>query len=103
MNSFTSVVRKATVCNNGVILSIQASNFHYCSPRRNLESKCYYEFEVGYISDSNNNRIAAPESWKEYAEDGTLLSNVFAYVPKQLIVDFIKENGGIKYSEFDCF
>lgn len=49
--------------------------------------------EVGFISDLNGNRITPPDSWREYA-DGAFPNDVYAYVPVQLINEFIQANGG---------
>lgn len=83
---FKATVRPAIVLANGVSLSVQASSFHYCSPRN--DSGPYYEFEVGFISDKKQNRITPPETWREYA-DGDFPNDVYGRVPKKLVVDFI--------------
>lgn len=79
---------KRILCKDGVTLSVQASESHYCSPRENFGP--YSEVEIGFPS------IAPPESWMEYCEDKDApTSTVYAYVPIQLVVDFIDEHGGI--------
>lgn len=76
---------------NGVSLSVQASEDHYCSPRENKGP--YYEVEVGFPS------IDPPDSWESYF-DGCWdthdrKQSVYGYVPIDMVVDFINENGGL--------
>lgn len=79
------------VCNDGVSLSIQASEFHYCTPRDNEGP--YSHKEVGFISDKEGNSMAPPVTWTEYAED-EFPSDVYGWVPVELIEAFIVEHGG---------
>lgn len=81
-----------TVCTNGTRFSIQASRLHYCSPRSDFGP--YDSVEIGFIQDADGNKVAAPESWIEYAEDGGVLSDVFGYVPVRLVEEFIESCGG---------
>lgn len=81
-----------TICKNGVRLSVQASRFHYCSPRE--DEGPYSSVEVGFITGPDTSRIAAPESWIPYAEDGNTFSSIFAYIPVELVEEFIAANGG---------
>ena len=81
-----------TICKNGVRLSVQASRFHYCSPRK--DKGPYSSVEVGFITGPDTSRIAAPESWIPYAEDGNTFSSIFAYIPVELVEEFIAANGG---------
>jgi hypothetical protein len=80
------MIRPAIVLANGVSLSVQTSSFHYCSPRTDLGR--HHEFEVGFIQDKKQNRITPPETWRKFA-DGDFPNDVYGYVPKQLIEDFI--------------
>jgi len=51
---------------NGIRISVQASELNYCTPRKNLKSEDYYSsFEVA-IFDSNNEFVTA-----DYIEDAT--------------------------------
>src|ERR1035437_8342823 len=52
-------IRPQIVCNDGVRLSVQASDGHYCSPRMNGLSP-YSQVEVGYPS------VRPPEAWRQY-------------------------------------
>ena len=77
------------VCADGVTLSVQASRTHYCSPR-----DCYGswdEVEVGFPS------VAVPE-WANYKDQQGKADTdtVFAYVPVELVREFIAAHGGEK-------
>lgn len=87
-----SFLKPATVLKDFVKLSIQTSEYHYCSPR---ENNCpYYDLvEVGFI-EKEGKRYPAPESWIPFAEEGHVLSDVFAYIPIELVNAFIAEHGG---------
>lgn len=91
------MTRNRTVCNDGVSLSIQASKYHYCSPRED-DAAPWYQVEVGYIRDINDKPLTPPDSWQEYA-DGDFPSSVYGYVPVELVAEFIKLHGGVKTGE----
>lgn len=77
-------------CANGVFLSVQASEHHYCSPRENKGP--WNSVEVGYPS------IAPPSTWEPYAEEWDDPTQcVYGYVPIELVLFFIATNGGINY------
>lgn len=57
-------IRPQITCKDGIHLSVQASDGHYCSPRRNGTGP-YFEVEVGYPS------IRPPKTWYKYF-DGEL-------------------------------
>lgn len=75
---------------DGTTLSIQASNTHYCSPRKTLEDyNNFEEFEIGFPS-------AEVEEIKEYAEDSSNYTNtVYGWVPKNVIDSIVKSRGGV--------
>lgn len=77
---------------NGPSISVQASKNHYCTPRDNFGP--YVNVEVGYPLDIDK----MPDSWKYYAEAGEEVdvSNIYAYIPIELVAEFIEANGGIK-------
>lgn len=79
------------ICKDGVSLSVQAGETHYCTPRDN--GGFYYEKEVGYIKDASGKPLAPPDSWRNYA-DGKFPSDVYGYVPVELIEAFIESHGG---------
>lgn len=78
---------------NGVILSIQASEYHYCFPRENApvpDYDFYEEFELGFPTQK------LPEEFTKYAEDADHLTDtVYAYVPKKMLQQYIDSVGGV--------
>lgn len=46
-----AIIRKKIICNDGFKLSVQASNFHYCIPKKNLPDVNYMSAEVMIFSD----------------------------------------------------
>ena len=80
-------------CADGVSLSIQASKYHYASPRNDSRpSWTQYDcVEVGFIKDANNQPVAPPEEWRQYS-DGEFPSDVYGYVPVALVHKFIADH-----------
>lgn len=81
--------RPRLYCNDGYSISVQASEFHYCSPRLNgLQD--YKSVELGYPS-------AEDELINEYAEDVfDYTATVYGYVPIEVVEKLIEKHGGIK-------
>ena len=84
-------LNKRIKCGDGHSLSVQANSSAYCTPRD--DSGTWTHYEVGFIYDANGNQVSPPDSWKEYA-DGEFPSDVYGYVPAELIVKFIVEHAG---------
>lgn len=76
---------------SGLSMSVQASEYAYCSPRETLDSYVHYsEFEVGFPSE-------VVESLLEYAEDlERPTDTVYGYVPAEVIQKIVDDNGGIE-------
>lgn len=68
------------VCKDGFSLSVQASPYHYCSPRS--DTGPYTHVEVG-----------EPVPELEPYSDGE--GDVFAQVPIELVLNLIEKNGGL--------
>lgn len=83
----------AIICNDGFIISVQASEYSYCSPRVTEDTE-YFQFECGFPS------APVPElaEWKDGEKDdrSTDTESVYGYVPVQAIVNLIMDHGGIK-------
>ena len=80
--------RPRLYCNDGYSISVQASEFHYCSPRLNgLQD--YKSVELGYPS-------AEDELINEYAEGMDYTDTVYGYVPIEVVEKLIEKHGGIK-------
>lgn len=85
---------KPVYCNDGVLsMSVQASRLHYSTPR--TDEGPYTHVEVGFPS------VKPPQSWAEYC-DGDFetkpCDTVYAYVPLELVAEFIELHGGLKTS-----
>ena len=80
--------RPRLYCNDGYSISVQASEFHYCSPRLNgLQD--YKSVELEYPSTED-------ELINEYAEDFDYTNTVYGYVPIEVVEKLIEKHGGIK-------
>jgi hypothetical protein len=77
------------VCADGFSMSVQASSFHYCSPRCNAGP--WESFEIGF--PSANERILA--AYKQGYRNTKQTETVFPYVPVSVILKIIKKHGGI--------
>lgn len=80
-------------CADGVSLSVQASKFAYCTPRSDRGP--YTEVEVGYIQDEAGLPLTPPDTWKYYAS-GEFPSDVYGWVPLDLVAEFIDSHGGMR-------
>lgn len=73
-------------CKSGLTLSVQASRFHYCSPRVNEGP--YLSVEVGIPSE-------AIEELMPYADNPDApTESVYGYVPIGIVVEIINKHGG---------
>ena len=81
--------RPRLYCNDGYSISVQASEFHYCEPRRNGVQD-YESVELGFPSVED-------ELINEYAEDCmNYTETVYGYVPIEIVEKLIEKHGGIK-------
>lgn len=84
--------RPIMVMGDGTKMTVQASAFHYCEPRRSgLDS--YKSYEVAYPS-----RII--DKLRDYAEmpvesEEELLESVYSNVPAELLSQIVMEHGGV--------
>jgi len=75
---------------DGNSISVQASSFHYCSPRTDCNSyNDYKAFEVGFPSRHFHNLDAFQDG------PGDPLDSVYGWVPDTVIELIVKECGGI--------
>jgi hypothetical protein len=75
-------------CADGFKMSVQASQFHYCSPRDNKGP--YTAYEIGFPSEKE-------EALMPYAEDeDNPTETVYGWVPVAVINAIITKHGGIK-------
>lgn len=80
-----TAVKPRLRCKDGYTVSVQASEFHYCTPRNNTGP--YTKVEVGYPSSED-------EELGHYGDDGWG-SDVYAYVPVEVVVAIINKHGGL--------
>ncbi len=77
------------VCEDGTTLSVQASQFHCCIPKEDARPTISYSHvEVGYPSST------PPDSWAEHIQNETESPDIYAYMPVQMVRDYVKEHGG---------
>lgn len=74
---------------DGESVSVQASEYTYCSPRENEGP--YYQVELGFPSCKPSGVIM------QYCEDGeNPTDTVYGYVPINFVAAWIDSHGGIK-------
>ncbi len=89
--SVYNAIRPRLVCKDGFSMSVQASDGHYCHPRR--DEPPYTELEVGFPSE------AEPHLLKHAEEQDRPTKTVYPYVPTTLIEGIIEKHGGIDIEE----
>jgi len=86
-----SPVKPRIICQDGVSLSVQVGKYRYCTPRQDEEP--HSAVEVGYICDANDDMMLPPASWEQYA-GGDFPTDIYGYVPVDLVEKFIAAHGG---------
>lgn len=104
-----NVVRERVVCKDGFVISIQASEYHYCEPRISqgyLDNKLYFvegwsqqgyiEKFIPYKSVELGFPSVAEEDILDYAEDpNEPTDTVYGYVPVEIVDKMLEKHGGI--------
>lgn len=87
-NGEVQLIRPRAHCKDGYSVSIQASEQHYCHPRKNMLDQ-YDKVELGYPSCYDNELLPYAENpdWPE--------NTVYASVPVNLLDLVLKKHGGI--------
>ena len=81
-------IRPSMECADGFTISVQASDFHYCSPRISGADQ-YENVELGFPNMED-------PIIKDYAEDpDDLTHTVYGYVPIKVVNKLIEKHGGI--------
>jgi hypothetical protein len=76
------------ICADGFSMSVQASQYHYCSPRE--DGADWTAVEVGFPS-------APEEALSPYAEEPeNLTGTVYGYVPLAIVEQVVADHGGLK-------
>ena len=86
------------VCSDGFSVSVQASNFNYCSPRD--DAGPWSNVECGFPTAKDSGL----EKWAEdpgarICEDTGQVQTVYGYVPSQVIMGIISSHGGMASGE----
>lgn len=71
---------------DGFTVSVQASQYHYCTPRHNEGP--YSHVECGYPSE-------LPDAWAKWAEESDTTKTVFAYIPIFVVACEFARRGGL--------
>lgn len=91
-NNGLLIVRPRVRCADGYTVSVQAGEYHYCSPRADADH--FDKVELGYPSEEDSELI-------DYAEDTTMLyDTVYGYVPVELVDEVLVKHGGIVGADF---
>lgn len=75
-------------CKNGLTLSVQASQTHYCQPRN--DGGPWTHVEVGFPSQKCDKLLQYAEEEKNPTD------TVYAYVPIEVVAQVIDDAGGLK-------
>lgn len=78
---------KRIECKDGFSISVQASHYSYCTPRRN-KAWPYSNVELGYPSKLD-------DLIEDYAEEPGTTRTVYGYVPIEIVNQLIEKHGGI--------
>lgn len=79
------------VCQDGFAMSVQASECHYTSPRRDFDDfKMYDKMEIGFPTMKESLIL-------DYAQDPeNPTETVYGFVPVEIINEVIAKHGGLK-------
>ena len=81
-----TIIRNHIICKDGFDISVQASESHYCFPRKTQK---YHEcFEL--MCDISQDK----DLLKDYCDEDT----IFPYVPAAIVEKIILRHGGINWS-----
>jgi hypothetical protein len=78
----------SVVCADGFKMSVQASQFHYCSPRDSVGP--WTDVEIGFPSE----RVEKFMKWAEKADTPT--ETVYGWVPLEVVAELVEDHGGFK-------
>lgn len=85
----THVSYRRLTCADGYNISVQASEFHYCSPRTYMRDGTYSAWELGFPT-------AHDDLLDSYAEEpSSPLQTVYGWVPTEVVDALIAKHGGL--------
>lgn len=80
--------RPKVLCNDGFMISVQASASHYCTPREDLPDGNYESCELGMPNREEELILAYAEEKKKPTK------SIYPRVPVEIIDEMIKKHGG---------
>ena len=89
--------RAAVVCKDGFTMSVQASAYHYCSPRIH-DAEGYLEVEIGYPRQREpliDEYVEGFGLWIDKDDDFDFTNAVYPYVPAEVVLEVIMKHGGM--------
>jgi hypothetical protein len=84
-----SLPKPPVTCKDGFSMSVQASSFHYCTPRVD-GAPFYTTYEIGFPSE----REPLLMPYRELSEDEPTRT-VYPYVPVEIVAAVIRKHGGL--------
>lgn len=91
------VLRKHILCNDGFIISVQASSMHYCSPKENLDDGNYTTVEIGVVDIPKEDRKMFSSYLDDFTGYGCLSpgDKVIGCCPIERVDEVIRLHSGI--------
>lgn len=86
-------ILKRVLLRNGVSLSIQASEYHNCIPKKNVNYDKYTHFEGGFPSE------AIPELMEYAEEPQDPCNSIYPYVPREVLSTIFNKYGVVGFVE----
>ena len=86
--------RPRIVCNDGYSVSVQASRYHYCSPR--IDGAEQYESVELLFPNMEDELINDYEVYSDYDDCNW---SIYHYVPIEIVNVLIEKHGGIVHNE----
>ena len=93
--SIMQKTRERIKCADGFSISIQASEYNYCSPKENGHSVIYTEVELGFPNREDDLIKKYVEDLSKDNEDIDYTGSVYPYVPSRIVALMIASHGGI--------
>ena len=87
--------RERIKCVDGFSISIQASEYNYCSPKENGYSVIYTSVELGFPNREDDLIKEFSEDYAEPDEDIDYTESVYPYVPSHIVALMIASHGGM--------
>ena len=97
LNESPQPARAAIVCRDGFTMSVQASDYHYCTPRIN-DAPSYLEVEIGFPTERErllDKYVEGFGLWVYKDDDFDFTSAVYPYVPAEVVIEVIMKHGGM--------